>query len=307
MNFLNMSYFTTVARERSFTKAAEQLHITQQTLSASIASIEEELNCKLFIRQVPLKLTYAGEVFLNYTTDFQKKYNAMTQEFYDISNSQKGILKIGITYTRSRTIMPKLISEFQKTYPNVEIQMVEDTNDVLHQILLKGEIDLAIANFPKKLPGVELKDFYREEVVFVISKTLLNNLYGEHSSNIIVNLQEHNDFSLLTNCPFLLISREDVSGRIAREFLSQAISSPIVKAQSSSVDTILELCIENVGACFLPEKLILSSLSQSELDNLEILHFHRDSSYMIRFGWLKQSYSWSMVSNFMDLAYKLYT
>ena len=64
MNFASMDYFIMVAREKSFTKAAQRLYITQQTLSAHIASIEKELGCSLFVRHVPLELTYAGQVFL---------------------------------------------------------------------------------------------------------------------------------------------------------------------------------------------------------------------------------------------------
>ena len=147
MNFLSMKYFTTVARERSFTKAAGQLHITQQTLSAHIAAVEHELGCALLIRHVPLELTYAGQVFLRYAADFQKRYSAMEQEFSDISAEEKGILRVGIAYTRGRTIMPELIAEYQKIYPKIEVRLIEATNDVLQQKLLNGEFDMAIANF----------------------------------------------------------------------------------------------------------------------------------------------------------------
>ena len=60
MNFLSMEYFLTVAAKRNITKAAEELHITQQTLSAHIAAVEKELACKLIVRSNPLQLTYAG-------------------------------------------------------------------------------------------------------------------------------------------------------------------------------------------------------------------------------------------------------
>ena len=64
MNFQNIQYFLQVARKRSFSQAAEELFITQQTLSASIAALERELGCKLFLRHIPLELTYGGERFL---------------------------------------------------------------------------------------------------------------------------------------------------------------------------------------------------------------------------------------------------
>ena len=86
MNFASMDYFIMVAREKSFTKAAQRLYITQQTLSAHIASIEKELGCSLFVRHVPLELTYAGQVFLKYALDFQKRHRSMEQEFNDIAH-----------------------------------------------------------------------------------------------------------------------------------------------------------------------------------------------------------------------------
>ena len=60
MNFQSIRYFLQVAKRRSFSQAAEELFITQQTLSASIASLEKELGCRLFIRHIPLELTYGG-------------------------------------------------------------------------------------------------------------------------------------------------------------------------------------------------------------------------------------------------------
>ena len=71
MNFQNISYFLQVAEKRSFSQAAEALYITQQTLSASIAALEKELGCPLFVRHVPLELTYGGELFLKYAKVFQ--------------------------------------------------------------------------------------------------------------------------------------------------------------------------------------------------------------------------------------------
>lgn len=56
MNFQSLHYFIMLAREKNFTRAAEKLHISQQTLSASIAALERELNCKLIIRHVPSSL-----------------------------------------------------------------------------------------------------------------------------------------------------------------------------------------------------------------------------------------------------------
>ena len=66
MNFHSLDYFLMLAREKNFTRAAEALHITQQSLSSHIANLERELNCTLVVRRTPLELTYAGRTFLRY-------------------------------------------------------------------------------------------------------------------------------------------------------------------------------------------------------------------------------------------------
>ena len=124
MNFQSMEYFAAVAKNRSFTRAADALHITQQTLSAHIAGIERELGCPLLIRHIPLELTYAGEVFLRYATEFNTKYDCMLHEFGDILNNQTGKLRIGIAFTRGHAIMPELIAACRSSNDTPELPCI---------------------------------------------------------------------------------------------------------------------------------------------------------------------------------------
>ena len=166
MNFSSMEYFSVLAQERNFTRAAERLHITQQSLSSHIAGMEKELGSQLLVRRVPLELTYAGEVMLRYATDFQKLHSDMRREFCDISQKQKGILRVGAASTRGQMILPKAIALFQESYPNISVELTEGSNGELHQKLLKGTIDLAIADFPENLPGISLTDLWKRRIYF---------------------------------------------------------------------------------------------------------------------------------------------
>ena len=94
MNFDSLEYFSVLAQERSFTRAAELLHITQQSLSSHIAGLEKELNCQLVVRRIPLELTYAGKTFLRYAEDIRRLQHTMQQELCDISQNQKGELRL---------------------------------------------------------------------------------------------------------------------------------------------------------------------------------------------------------------------
>lgn len=302
MNFQSMDYFTMVAQKRSFTKAAEALHITQQTLSVHIATIEQEIGCQLFIRHIPLKLTYAGEIFLQYALDFQKKYRVMLHEFGDISHNQKGKLRIGVAHTRGRAILPALIENFQKSSPRIEIHAIEKTNENLQKSLLDGDIDLAIANFDKKIPGIALRDFYEEEVVLLISKKLLEKLFDD-VDNICNLIVSNEDISTLAQCPFVLNSQQNIGGRIGRDIIAKANFKPFIKAQSENIETLLDLCARGVGACFCPENLIRTTLSEEQISTLQVFRFKNSGTrYMIRFGWSEEAYQWTIIESFMHKA-----
>lgn len=100
MNFLSMKYFVVLAEERSFTKAAEKLHVTQQTLSAHVAGLEKESGAKLFIRHVPLELTDAGRVFYRYARIIRRNEMALERELTDAAGMGRGTLRIGVAPSR---------------------------------------------------------------------------------------------------------------------------------------------------------------------------------------------------------------
>lgn len=294
MNFKSIDYFLAVVRERSITKAASLLHITQQTLSADIAALERELGHTLFLRRVPLQLTYAGEVFLRYAREFQQNYRAMEREFCDISGNQKGILRIGVTFARGRALMPGLISAFQQQYPKMEIHLVEASNEQLYKHLQDGSVDLAIASLPQTA-SVTLIPFYREQWVLLIADTLLDRVYGEKKQPVLHRLLNE-EYADLSECPFVLGIPDDIGGSIGRQFLRQQRLQPSIKAQSENLDTLLDLCSMGIGACFAPENLIPSSLSWLRTIPLP------GAEYQIHFGVKKDGYQWQMVEAFIETA-----
>lgn len=300
MNFKSIHYFLTTARERSFTRAAGQLHITQQTLSADVAALEQELGQPLFLRRVPLQLTYAGEVFLRYAQEFQQHYNAMVREFSDISGNQTGILKIGVTYARGHALMPGLICAFQEKYPHIAVHLVEDSNELLQKHLLDGSVDLAIGNFSRRNSELEIIPFYQEQVVLLLGDGLLHRVFGAETQCVLTRLQT-GDYHDLNQIPFVLGIPDDIGGTIGRQFLRTNQLQPPVLAQSENLDTLLSLCARNVGACFSQENLIPMALSQEQLQPLHRFSIP-DASYQIHFGVKKNSYQWNMVTAFIACA-----
>ena len=300
MNFHSLDYFLVLAREKNFTRAADVLHITQQSLSSHIANLERELNCTLVVRRTPLQLTYAGRTFLRYAESLQRTRQDMAREFCDISENQKGELRIGIAYTRGHAIMPRLIPAFQRAYPNVAVQLLESSNEGLQKMLLDNTVDLAIANFPHALPGIELEHFYVEDIVLCLTDTLLERfpvdlaLCAQHAAQ--------GDFRPMQNLPFLYCSAEDVAGRIGRELFHASDFQPRRMIRSENVETLLALCDAGEGVCLCPRNLVHTAIPPEHLSHLHVLPLSDAARYPMHFGYHSRSYQWSVISEFIRIA-----
>ena len=308
MNFLPMSYFICVVKCGGISPAAKELHITQQTLSAHMASLEKELGCTLFVRKPKFALTYAGERFLKYAREFCDSYQFMHDEFSDIKDSESGIVRVGVAHTRSRTIMPGIISAFQARYPFIQIVSVEQTNSRIIASLLAEERDVAIARCDASMPEVAAHTLYKENVLLVVSKKLLDgdttslstgkktastdeSFQFEDPSNSGNPEQKTLEPAILTELaktPFFMSSEEDITGRIGAAFLRQHNLNPPIKAYSDNAATLLALCTEGLGACFCPDKLLYAALSDSQRKTVEIFPIHE--SYPIQIAHLKKAY-----------------
>ena len=302
MNFQNITYFLCTARERSFTRAAQKLFITQQTLSGQIAALERELGCRLFVRHVPLELTEEGKAFERYARSFERNYRAMKNEFSDWANHQRGTLSIGIAMTRGRMLLPALIDRFEKAYPLVSLEIMEDTNEALKNSLLNGETDLIIGDLPENIPGVETKIFYEEEVLLLLPKRLLSKLYGENYHALLTSIRRAEDLKPLESFPFLLGYPDDIMGRIAENLLRRSDLIPLVKCRSHNIEMLLDCCADGQGACFSPDSLLKATIRPEQLEEMEVLHFSSGTKYFIRFGWKEENDHWQLLKKFMEVA-----
>lgn len=293
MNFLTMEYFRAVAAKRNFTKAAEELHITQQTLSAHIASLEKELACQLIIRSTPLELTYAGEVFLRHATSIYENWQSMWNEFNDLTHNQRGKLLVGVDYAKSRTIMPGIIGAFQAQYPNIEVRLTESGNKSLQTSLISKDIDLAVGRIFDTLPNTEILDFYNDETVMLVPVEFAPE-NAEKSTHL-------SDVSQFSRCPFVLGGGHDISSEIGKGLIEKSGFQPIVKARSNNLDTLVEFCSKGIGICFCPKSLVRATLSRSQLRRVRVYYF-TGASYPIRFAYRKESYQWKIISEFIRIA-----
>ena len=107
---------------------------------------------------------------------------------------------------------------------------------------------------------VKTAEFYREEVVMLVSRKLFTALYGSDAPERARRF-ESGDFAAIADCPLVLNSIDDIGGHIERSMLKRAgVTHPQIMATSSNAETLLALCLRGVGACFCPEILIHSCI-----------------------------------------------
>lgn len=305
MNFQTMEYFVVLAHELNFTRAAEKLHITQQSLSSHIASVERELGCQLLERKNPLQLTFAGRTFLRYAVQYENSMQSMRQEFADIRGEEKGELRVGIGYTRAQMLMPHIIPVFQERYPQVTVSLLEGMEKP--QAILDGKLDLIISNWFESVPELSYQDFYEERVVLIVPKQWMKKLKVTRAE-IEAAVQE-NQLNPLRECPFLLLEDPQVlTSRTANHLIRNSDFTPQVRLRTRSMSVLLGHCLQGMGASFTPEHMIYSILNEEQQEHMEVFRLSSEvlAKHMIRFGYLKQTYQWSVLQEFIACAKNVY-
>ena len=142
MELRHLRYFVTVAAERSFSRAAEKLHIAQPPLSRQIHQLEEELGTQLLNRGRPITLTEAGRYFFGHALQMLQKADEIRTMTKRIGTGTRRQFGIGFVASTLYDILPELIRQFRLDVPNVEIVLSELITIEQAVALKEGRIDI---------------------------------------------------------------------------------------------------------------------------------------------------------------------
>ena len=190
INHLNLVYFIAAARELNFTRAAEKLYISQQALSNHIASLEKEVGLTLIERKAPMKLTCGGEIFYKYALQMEASYQEMMRELSDVKEEKRGKFAIGISHTRGRLLLPKVLPALMEAYPLVEVQVLEGNTKELSEALITGTVDMTVGPCPQENPETEYIRLLTEDIVLAVSEELFLRYNKEEREKMKEELSE---------------------------------------------------------------------------------------------------------------------
>lgn len=146
--FVWKKYVYEVYKERSFTKAAQNLYISQPSLSARIKKIEETIGEPLFDRSTtPLQLTEVGKVYIEAAEEIAQIEQRVENYINDLAGLKTGNLAVGASTLFAAYVVPSLITQFNQKFPDVHIQLIEGNTAELEEMLGSNALDFVIDNY----------------------------------------------------------------------------------------------------------------------------------------------------------------
>jgi len=251
MEMHQLRYMVAVARAGNFSRAAEQCHVSQPSLSQQIQKLEQELGERLFLRlKRQARLTPAGEAFLRRAERILQEVEAAKREAEESQHLLRGTLTVGVLPTLAPYLLPPLVSRFHAKHPNVEMVVVEDTTAQLLKFALSGEIDLALASLPITDNRFEVRELFAEELLVALppnhplaQKRLLRAKDLEHER-------------------FIVMKEGHCLGDQVLHFCERRAVRPNISFRSAQLETIQALVCAGMGLSLIPAMAVRAGASK---------------------------------------------
>jgi DNA-binding transcriptional LysR family regulator len=165
-----LQVFHTVARLLSFTKAAETLHMTQPAVTFQVRQLEEHFNTRLFDRtHNRISLTEAGKRVFEYSDRIFELYGEMESAVREMTGDVSGVLMIGASTTIAEYMLPALLGDFKKKYPDVNVQLKVSNSDGIVHMVENNVIDLGVVESPVMNKNLVVEVCRVDQLVAVVS------------------------------------------------------------------------------------------------------------------------------------------
>jgi DNA-binding transcriptional LysR family regulator len=168
IDFRHLETFCRVAELQSFSKAADDLFLTQPTVSGHILSLERSLSLRLFDRTGrEVLLTKAGEVFLQYASKIISSRKDLLNALIDFSQGIKGELSLGASTIPGEYLLPKLMGDFKKDHPHFTLSLkIADTKEIV-QWVLQGNVEFGMIGGKLNHPLLHYEKYEEDEIIVV--------------------------------------------------------------------------------------------------------------------------------------------
>ena len=270
----NPEYFLAIASEKSISKAAERLHISQPYLSQYVIHLEKEFGVRLLDRtKSPLALTAAGKVYANYLEDSSQLYEQLLQDFTRLNASRRQTLRVAMSNWRASTLLPSILPAFSQEHPEAHLELLERPTSEMFRLVADNTVDFAIMNTNLNTP-----DYLTTETI-LYEKILLVGNRGNRAAQALAEAcraGREPELSVLEHERFVLLYPEILLAMRVNNFLEREHITVENALYTTNATTALNLTAENYGFCFVNETAVHNAPNRGEL-----LFFDLDSPDLV--------------------------
>jgi LysR family hydrogen peroxide-inducible transcriptional activator len=242
MEMHQLRYVVAVARAGNFSRAADQCHVSQPSLSQQILKLEQELGERLFDRMKrEAKLTPHGQAFLPRAVKILEEVDVAKREACDAQKLLRGRVVMGVLPTIAPYLLPAVLVPFTGKFPGVEIVVQEDTTSQLLKLAHACEIDFAVASRPIQDQQIEIKDLFAEELCVALPP---GHPLTRKRAVSVADLEQE---------PFIVMKEGHCLGDQVLNFCERRDLKPAITFRSAQLETVQALVCSGVGISLIPE------------------------------------------------------
>jgi DNA-binding transcriptional LysR family regulator len=171
INLDQLRVFQAVAQARSFTRAAEVVHLTQPGISKHVRQMEQYFATPLFDRSSrKATLTEAGSILFEATQGVMAIIDVAEQRIEDLKGLRGGRLRLGTSFPIGVYLLPRVLAGFRKKYPAIEVTLDISLSGTIGPKILANEIDLGLASFEPRDPRLVAQEFMSDELIAIVPR-----------------------------------------------------------------------------------------------------------------------------------------
>ncbi|MFF2554998.1 transcriptional regulator CynR [Nocardia sp. NPDC058058] len=275
MELRHLRYLLAVAEHRNFTRAADELHISQPTLSQQIKQLERAVGAQLLDRTGrTVRLTDTGTVYAAHARRALSELGAAQRAVRDVGDLSQGHVRLGVTPTFTAYLVGSLAAELHTRHPNITLRVTEDSQDRIEAALLADDLDLGIAFAGPHLPGISPTALFTETLSLVVG------------SRTELPAAESLPVQALGSEQLALLSGDFATRGHIDDYLAAHAIAPRISVEANTIQALTEIVQRTALATVLPDAIThdhphLTPIAlDPPLPTRTVALLHRDGAYL---------------------------
>lgn len=249
-----LQYIVAVANSLSFNKAADECHVSQPSLSAQIAELEQMLGVTLFERdRRQVLITAAGSEIIERARAVLRESGNLMDNAKRCTDPLTGTLRLGVIPTISPYLLPSVAPALRAAYPRLTVQWIEDKTHILVRSLNSGAIDAALLALEADIGEIERETIAVDPFVLVVP-----------ASHALANQKGLAKAAELCDVNVLLLEDEHCFGKQVFDFCSR-VRARDLEFRATSLSTIIHMVLGGAGVTLLPELAVAAEVRREAL------------------------------------------